>query len=264
MNCKSSFYHFLRYTTVFVISLGIVGSVYATPSTQIWIPSTDIQAFKSVHLNFDTYPRLWNESDALRYAPLFSFGPTVGILPWNKIQAEIGFDLMFQGNATLDKYPIYFHAKLATPEDSLITWSPAIAAGIYNLGIKSAERPDPQSGFVGTTQNIGYGLIARTLPYVGRLSVGYFYGNGNLIVDEKGEKANHGILASWDRTMKEISDKLWLAVDYQGGRSALSAVNFGFAWAFADNTSVIFAYDLFTNRDLAGSDTFSIQIDINI
>ena len=27
----------------------------ATPSTQIWIPSTDIQPYKTVHFGFDTY-----------------------------------------------------------------------------------------------------------------------------------------------------------------------------------------------------------------
>ena len=33
----------------------------ATPSTQIWIPSTDIQPYKTVHLNFDTYIRTGKE-----------------------------------------------------------------------------------------------------------------------------------------------------------------------------------------------------------
>jgi hypothetical protein len=176
-------------------------------------------------------------------------GPTVGILPWEKLQAEIGFDLIFQGNAELDKYPIYFHGKVATPEDALFKWSPAIAGGAYNLGIKPVENN------LGTTQNLAYGLVARTLTYVGRLSAGYFYGNGSIFVDEKGEKANHGLLASWDRTLTELTDKLWLAVDYQGGRSMLGAVNFGLAWTFAPNVSVIFGYDLFINHDVAGRDT---------
>src|SRR5450759_2668496 len=33
------------------------GTAYATPSTQIWIPSTDIQPYKTVHLNIDSYVR---------------------------------------------------------------------------------------------------------------------------------------------------------------------------------------------------------------
>ena len=69
----------------------------ATPSTQIWIPSTDIQPYKTVHLNFDTYLRTGKEPssnvgyfgipDGGNLAPLYSVGPTVGVLPFEKIQA---------------------------------------------------------------------------------------------------------------------------------------------------------------------------------
>ncbi len=237
----------------FILAFSYAWECYATPSTQIWIPSTDIQKFATVHLNIDSYVRLRNEPNGTRKAPLFLIGPTVGILPWEKLQAEVGFDVMYQGDANLDKYPIYFNAKVATPEDSMFTWSPAVAIGGYNFGVKSGV----------TTQDIGYALAARTFPIIGRLTGGYFYGNKNVLVDENGDRANHGPMASWDRTMKEINEKLWLCVDYQGSRSNLGAVNFGFSWTFAPNVSTILGYDLYLNRNIAGRDTATVQVDIN-
>lgn len=237
-----------------LLALGLAVETGATPSTQIWIPSTDIQPFTVVHLNVDAYLRVRNENDGTRKAPLSMIGPTIGVLPWKKVQAEVGFDLMYQGVRVLDDNPGYFHAKVGTPEKSLHDWSPALAVGAYNLGTKDRY----------TNQNIFYGLAARTLPVVGRLSAGYYAGNGDVLVNERGERRKDGLLLSWDRTMKEISDKLWLAVDYQGGQSSLGATNVGFAWAFTEKTSVIFGYDIYNNRNVAGKNTVTIQVDINL
>lgn len=227
-------------------------AAHATPSTQIWIPSTDIQKFKTVHLNIDTYLAETSNNDGTRKAPISMIGPTVGILPFEKVQMEAGFDLIYQGT-TADNYPLYFHGKLGTPEDAWFQHSPAVAAGMYNAGTKSDL----------TNQNVLYGLAAKTLPVVGRLSAGYYAGNDKVLVNELSEKKNTGLLLSWDRTMKEISDKLWLCVDYQGGQSALGALNFGFSWAFSENTSVILGYDIYNNPDIAGKNTATVQVDLN-
>lgn len=225
----------------------------ATPSTQIWIPSTDIQKYKSLHLNVDNYVSAQKESSGLWKAPVFMAGPTIGILPYEKIQAEAGFDLMRSGLAS-DSYPFYLHAKAGTPEGAVFSGAPALAIGGYNFGLKPAV----------TNQNIVYGLAAKSFHGLGRLSAGYYSGNKKLLLDENGKKANTGILLSWDRTIKEVSDKLWAAVDYQGGDSSLGAFSFGVSWAFAPNTSVIFGYDIYNNVKVAGRDTFTVQLDINL
>jgi hypothetical protein len=231
----------------------------ATPSTQIWIPSTDIQAFKTVHLGFDTYLRANTNDDGSRTAPVVVIGPTVGILPFRKIQAEVGFDVISAGGDA-DKHPLYGHIKLGTPEDSLFKLSPAIAVGGYNFGTKSG---DVRNGELATNQNLVYGLVAKTLPVVGRLSAGYFVGNKKVLVDENGSSDEKGVLLSWDRTMTEISDKLWVAVDYQGTDSALGAVSFGASWAFAKNVSVILGYDIYNEKKTGGENTVTMQLDIN-
>jgi hypothetical protein len=231
----------------------------ATPSTQIWIPSTDVQPYKTVHLNFDTYIRANSNADGSRTAPVVVIGPTVGVLPFQKIQAEVGLDVISAGG-DLDKYPLYFHGKLGTPEDSLFKFSPAIAVGGYNFGTKSG---DARNGELATDQNIVYGLVAKTFPVVGRLSAGYFAGNKKVLLDENGRSDEKGVLLSWDRTMTEISDKLWLAVDYQGSESALGALSFGASWAFAKNVSVILGYDIYNERRTGGENTVTVQLDIN-
>jgi hypothetical protein len=63
--------------------------------------------------------------------------------------------------------------------------------------------------------------------------------------------------------MSEISDKLWAAVDYQGGKNAFGATSVGVSWAFAKNVSVIFGYDFYNNKARAGQNTATIQLDIN-
>jgi hypothetical protein len=229
---------------------GIAG---ATPSTQVWIPSTDFQPFKTLHFNFDTYIRTKSEEDGGKLPPVVVLGPTVGILPFERIQAELGFDLIHAGSDA-DDYPLYFHGKLGTPEDRLFRYSPAVAVGGYNFGTKSDV----------TDQDIVYGLVARTFPVIGRISAGYFVGNDKILVDANGDGDEKGVLLSWDRTLVEISDKLWAAVDYQGTDSAIGALSFGISYAFAKNASIIFGYDIYNDNRTAGEDTFTVQLDVNL
>ncbi|TAL15546.1 hypothetical protein EPN96_12335 [bacterium] len=218
----------------------------STPSTQIWIPSTDIQAYGVTHLTVDSYIR--TSQDDPYFPPVFVFGPTIGVLPYEKIQMEVGFDLIYNGVPEYDSHPIYGHLKIGTPEGSMFESSPALAVGGYNFGTEKDL----------TNQNIIYGLVAKNIPVLGRLSVGYYQGNEDVLGDD-----DSGILASWDRSLPEISDKLWAAIDYQGGDNALGALSFGFSYAFAPNASVIFGYDMYNDNDIAGEDTYTVQVDLN-
>lgn len=241
-------------TLAMTLMMAAAGTAMATPSTQIWIPSTDVQAYKTLHLGIDNYIRSSKDGG---FPNFYDIGLTAGVLPFEKLQAEIGIDYLDGGQAGIagsfneaaDKSPIYFNAKVGTPEESLFKFSPAIAVGTYNMGTKLGL----------TTQNIVYGLAAKTLPVVGRLSVGGFHGSEKAL----GTGKNNGVLASWDRTMSEISDKLWMAVDYQSGESFMGALSFGASWAFAKNVSVIVGYDIYNNVYTGGKNTFTTQLDIN-
>jgi hypothetical protein len=234
------------------------GYSFSTPSTQLWIPSTDFQKWKSLHLGADNYIRT-SKTGGVRGAAIFDMGLTTGLLPFEKLQGEVGIDYLYMGDNVYDNHPLYLNAKIGLPEGAIFKGSPAIAAGVYNIGFKKNL----------TNYNILYAVIAKTVPVLGRLSAGYYTGNADILVDENLAKANNGILLSWDRTMSEISDKLWLSVDYQGGRNYLGALNIGASWAFSKNVSVIFAYDIYNNKNAyyntnnQNANSFSLQVDIN-
>lgn len=239
----------------FVLALGAVAlltrTAFATPSTHIWAPSTDVQAYGVFHLTHDTY--IPGDKDL----PVISNeGLTVGVLPSEKVNAEVGFDFINSiGAANL--YPLQLNFKVGTPENALGDQIPAIAVGAYGLGTEKDV----------TDYNIYYAKIGKTVGTAGRFSIGYYQGNDKLLLDENGDEANSGVLLCWERTISEISDNLWVAVDYQGGDSAFGTLNFGFSWKFAPNTSVIFAYDKLNNSKLTdvnlADDTYTVQLDID-
>jgi len=247
-----------------MIVAATAGAALATPSTQIWIPSTDIQAFGTVHLGIDNYFRASTNPASLtgRDANVLDIGPEVGILPFEKIQAEIGFDYLVIAQNPNDSHPFSGNFKLGTPEDSLFKFSPALAVGMYNVGPTNYNKIIASA--ITSGQNIVYGLAARTLPIIGRISAGGYHGSERALHDLNGHSANDGALVSWDRTISEISDKLWLAVDYMSGNNVDGAVSFGESWAFSKNVSLFFGYDIYTHKDLSGANTFTTQLDINI
>jgi hypothetical protein len=239
--------------------LAICTIAFGTPSTQIWIPSTDFQKFGTFHLGIDNYFRSKNQAPSSRGAGMYDFGLTAGILPFEKFQAEVGVDYLYMGDGIYDKTPAYFNLKFGTPEGALFKGSPSIAFGGYNIGTKKNL----------TNYNVAYGLIAKTIPVVGRVSAGYYVGNGKILLDENLKKSNSGLLLSWDRPMTEISDKLWFAVDYQSGENYLGALSVAFSWAFSSNVSIIFGYDIYNNHNVAYNskdlniNSFTTQLDIN-
>jgi hypothetical protein len=232
---------------LFVLMCGTL-TAFATPSTIIWIPSVDFQAYKSFHLNIDNYSFDYKSGKAGSGTAFpTDLSLEVGILPGSVVQAEVGIDYF-----TPQWSPFMFNAKIGVPEGQLADWAPAIAAGIFNIGLQKDV----------TDYNIMYGMIGKTFPVIGRLEAGFYSGNDRLLIDPATGKAdNSGVLLSWDRQIPEISENLWLAVDYQGGKSTMGAWSYGFAWSFAKNVSVIFARDVF-NADIPSA--FTMQLDINM
>ncbi len=275
-------------TMAMTLTAAASGIALATPSTQIWIPSTDIQPYKVLHLNVDSYFRSSGVSKSqpvsavpatggtvpnpgspgsTRDANVWDIGPTVGILPFEKVQMEVGFDYLTVANDPNDNHPFSGNFKIGTPEDSLFKMSPALAVGMYNVGPTNYGKDI--APLITSGQNIAYVLAARTLPAIGpvpsigRISAGYYHGSARALADPNGHSANDGVLLSLDRTMTEISDKLWMAVDYQGGNNVDGALSFGASWNFAKNVSVIFGYDIWKEKALAGNNTFTVQLDVN-
>jgi hypothetical protein len=123
-----------RHVLLVVAALMLVPSLArATPSTTYWAPSTAAcQAWRVPHVTYDTYFGRGPTAGS-RGAPNYPMdtGLTMGVFPSNKVQAEVGFDLLLPSED-----PLFLNAKLCTPESSLFKGSPALSAGIYNLGFK--------------------------------------------------------------------------------------------------------------------------------
>lgn len=231
------------------------GSAMATPSTQIWIPSTDAKDFKNIHIDIDNYARFSSQPDA--GTNMYNIGLSAGVLPLENLKLEVGVDFLKQDIKAADDHPFYFNAKLATPEGAFgIKELPAFAVGAFNLGTTGV-----------TQQNIVYGLVAKTVPVVGRLSIGGYNGSEKTL----GHKTNNGVLASWDRSMPEISDKLWLAVDYMSGKNMNGELSIGGSWTFSKQISLIVGavfFNPFQNTVggvfPGGKPTLTTQIDISL
>jgi len=260
------------FLAVFVLLFVIcsLGHSYATPSTLIWAPSTDIQPYKKIHLTADNYTPLKSKDylDNPTYVQQV-YGLTFSLLsdktednlfgklwkPLDKIMAETGFDYKKGFGPAADTYPWYFHFKFGVPEDAYFKYMPAFAIGAYDIGTKHNV----------TDYNVWYLRGAKTVSLgklnLGRFSAGYFNGSATLLRDKFGDRDNQGVMLGWERVMSEISDKLWVCVDYQGTQSAYGAMNYGFAWSFTKDISVILAYDMYNNPNLR--DTVTFQLDVN-
>ena len=212
----------------------IAGGAWATPSTNIWNPSTDIQATGVWHLGIDNYFTLVGPADG-GYAFPTDAGLTYGLLPG----LEVGLDVFEPQGA-----PLVFNLKYGMAEKDAL---PALAIGGFGFGTLPGV----------TDQNVIYGVAAKSFSF-GRITAGYFMGNEKVLLDPSGAKDNAGIILAWD---KAITDKLWASVDYAGTKSALGATFYGFSWLFAPNTSIIFAYGTYGS---GAKPTVTTQLDINI
>jgi len=237
--------------------VAVAFEINATPSTQIWIPSTDIQGFGVLHLGWDSYIKT-QSNNGVYEGTVTNGGITAGVLPFKQVGLEIGID--YRDISANHQYPIYFNAKLGTPEDGFFKYMPAVAVGGFDFGTVKDN----------TTFDIVYGLIAKNIWKLGRFSAGYYTGNSKLLLnfskinpDLSSPKDNSGVLLSWDRTISEISDKWWLAIDYMGAKNSYGACSFGISYAITPDASFIFGYDIW-NDYTDYKPTITVQIDMNL
>ena len=252
------------------------GTAMAIPSEQIAIPSTDAKGFKEVTLNVISTQRFSTKADA--GASSYDAGVLVGVLPFESLKLEIGFDYLtsnLQFDTHADNHPFYFNAKLATPEDLGFKGMPAFAVGVYNLG--TYDKPELATPGLGnsTRQDLAYGLLAKTLPVIGRLSAGGYVGakralaNGSNTINTN---QNSGVMVSWDRGITEISDKLWLGIDYMSGNNANGELGIGGSWAFTKQVTLLVGVQTFnpgykpTGGEAipGGKPAFTTQLFINL
>lgn len=240
-----------KFTFSTVISLFLPLAALATPSTTYWAPSTaSCQGWGVPHLTYDTY---FTKGGGY---PV-DVGLTSGFLPTDKIQGELGFDLLYPS-----QYPVYFNAKLCTPEASLFDGSPGLSFGIYNVGTKSDV----------SDYNVLQVMAQKSLPWGGYFAIGFYHGlNRTLFTNSDGEIVQTGLMAAATSPDIQVGltglKKINFAADVQTGKNVLGAWGFGSNIYFADNVSLLTGPVFFLDKDLqpGGQDfMWTMQLDIDI
>src|SRR3989442_2317048 len=245
------------------LALLVEGTVLATPSTTYWTTATsDVQPFNVWHIGVDNYFRLYQTQQDIEKgqgaALPTDVGLTVGVLPFEKLNMEVGIDYL--GPATF-AHPtlrsmgssVLFNAKLGTPEGAFLgSWFPAFNVGIFNVGTKSQV----------TSMNIVDFLVGKTLGAFGRIHGGGYHGSAGsglmrengckpyapagspflCAAGQSGKSQNSGGMVGYDYGFWKVKDKegneynKWvLAADYASGKNYIGG---GGLWVLSSITLV--------------------------
>lgn len=215
-----------------LLMMSFLVPVSATPSSLIWIPSTDIQTQDKTHFGIDSYftpqPLKAGETTGAFTTPDYG-------LTWGYKNFEFGIDYIASQND-----PVYFNAKVKLLGKKATDLN--LVAGIYNVGTTSA-----------TNSEVKYVMGSVATKDGTRFTLGYGFGRQEVLGDD-----HNMIMAGID---KQLNDKWWVGVDYQGGKSSLGALSVGAAYNFTPNVSLLVGYSFYNNQDY--KNTITTQIDIN-
>jgi hypothetical protein len=243
--------------------LSAATSAHATSSTTFWTPATTyVQPYLVPHITYDTY-----ESERSGFQN--DYGLTIGVLPLDKLQAEVGIDSFLPGVA---KSNLYLNGKLVIPEGALGGWIPGISAGIVALGFNKDVNDF----------DILHAEIGKTFPNIGSITVGGYYGlNSKLLVSSDGRVQRAGFLGAWTSPDLVLNltglNKINFIADVQTGDNPFGAVGGGIGIYFTPSidilTGPVFFFDSNTTTQLTGPGIapsanrpdwlWSVQLDID-
>ncbi len=211
----------------------------ATPSTTFWTPETTyVQPYAVPHITYDTYVA---EKGILAN----TYGLTVGVLPFDKLQAEVGFDLFYPTLSFQTKDVAQVNAKVVLPENAFGAWQPGISVGIANAGFKTDV----------SNYDLVHLSIGKTLP-LGSVAVGGYYGAGSKLLwtGSDGKVNRTGFMASWvspDIDVKRVGlDKIQFLADVATGKNWMGAVGGGIGLFFNSAIDILTGPVYFFDKDL--------------
>jgi hypothetical protein len=251
----------LRILTLGAVAIvGVPAAALATPSTTYWAPSVaTCQAFATPHITYDTY----YGKDA---GYPVDTGLTMGVIPSDKIQAEVGYDLLYPGDPT----QFYLNGKLCLPENSIGKGWPAIGGGIYNLGFHGT--PSTTDDPAATNYNMIYLMVQKTLPFGGYISGGVYHGtSAHLFTNSEGEVKKTGGIFGWSSPDIKFDltglSKMTIIADVQTGKNVFGGGGVGVDIYFNDYIALITGPVWYTDKELqpgGKSWLWTTQIDVDI
>lgn len=236
------------------LALAAAPAALATPSTVVWTPATTYtQPYLVPHLTYDSYVA---EKGMLQN----TYGLTLGVLPYEKVQAEVGFDLFYPGN-TFDF--LQLNGKVTVVEGALADWSPALSVGVANWGFKKDV----------SDYGLAYAVLSKGLGSAGTLGVGGYLGTGSKVLwTGSGSKEDAGLMASYTSPDFVVDlpglKKVTLGIDYASGKNWFGAVGAAASFYFTDSvallTGPVFFLDSTLYKNTYGTDfMWTAQIDVD-
>ncbi len=232
--------------------LATASVAWATPSTTFWTPSTPYtQPYLVPHLTYDTY---FGEGGAY---PI-DLGLTIGILPFDMVNAEIGADVLYPGNT---ETTFGLNGKVTLVEGKLAPWQPGISAGVANIGFKKDV----------SDLYLLHAHVGKTFPVIGEVGGGVYTGlNDKILVDKNGKKENSGFFLHWMGPEIPVGlpglKKIVPAADFQSGNNVLGAAGGGLYFYFTDAIDLLVGPVFFLEPDVQPGKSdwlFTAQIDVD-
>ena len=207
----------------------------ATPSTTVWTPATTYtQPYLVPHLTYDTYVA---EKGFLAN----TYGLTVGVIPGDKLQGEIGVDLFYPG-FTSDFAQL--NAKVTLVENLLGGWSPALSVGLANAGFEKDL----------SDYHLLHATLSKTTP-IGTIGVGGYHGAGSaaLWTGSDGTVTRTGFMGSYASPELKVGlpglEKILFAADVATGKNWFGAVGGSLVLYFNSNVALLTGPVFFLDRD---------------
>jgi len=232
--------------------LAMASVASATPSTTFWTPSTPYtQPYLVPHLTYDTY---FGE----RGVYPIDLGLTMGILPFDAVNAEVGFDLLYPNDT---KTALALNGKVSLVEGKLASWQPGISAGVSNIGFKKNL----------TDLYLLHAHVGKTFPVIGEIGGGVYTGlNDKILVDKNQNKENSGFFLHWMGPEIPVGvtglKKIIPAADFQSGNNMLGAVGGGLYFYFTDAIDLLVGPVFFLEPEVQPGKAdwlFTAQIDVD-
>jgi hypothetical protein len=230
-------------------------TVRATPSTVFWTPATTYtQPFLVPHLTYDSYvaEKSFIPND---------YGLTMGVIPSDKIQGEIGLDVFQPGNL---KHLFQVNGKLTLAEGAYAPWQPGVSAGIMNVGFEKDV----------SDYDLLHAEVGKGLP-IGTLAVGGYYGAGSKVLwtGSDGKEDRAGAMGSYTSPDLVLNlaglQKINAFGDFATGKNWFGAVGVGVGFYFTPAIDVLTGPVWYSDKNLAkqiyGSDfVWSVQLDVDL